>query len=216
MRTKRGTTLIETIFTLSLASTILAAVATLASYVLIRTGDSVTQFNTINDSQEVLDAIALTATEAISCTNVTVGSITAIKCTMPANGSDLDGDGILETYLPNKVYKTLQETHTNGKRIWYFASPWPVSVGASGRYWYRAIKSSDSTPSLADIDSNWAMSPKYVAGVLTATHDSAKQSTSLSITTDPSISAPSGYVGTKSIPIPSLTLGRTVRWHNTR
>lgn len=204
------------IFTLSLASTVLASIATLTSYVLIRTGDSVTQFNTINDATTVVDAIAQTAANSMVCVSVPVGSVTALKCTMPADGTDVDADGILDSFIPDQVYKTLQETYVPGKRIWYFRSTSPVAIGTAGNYWYRAIKSNDTTPIASDVDSKWTLSPRFVAGAIRFNHVVAAQLTRITCETSSTTQVPSGYVGTKSIEIPALTFTRTVKWHYAR
>jgi hypothetical protein len=208
--------MVEMIFTLSLASTVLASIATLTSYVLIRTGDSVTQFNTINDATVVMDAIATTASNAMVCTTVTVGSVSAIKCTMPEDGTDVDADGILDTYTPDKVYKTLQETYAPGKRIWYFPSTKPPVIGTAGTYWYRAIKSNDTTPVTSEIDAKWTQTPRFVAGGVRFNHVAASKRTRITCETSAAIDVPSGYVGTKSLPMPALTLIRIAKWQNTR
>ncbi|HLO98315.1 MAG TPA: hypothetical protein VK171_06945 [Fimbriimonas sp.] len=216
MKTKRGATLVEVIFTLSLASTVLASIATLTSYVLIRTGDSVTQFNTINDATSVVDAIANTATNAMVCATVPVGSVNAIKCTMPEDGTDVDGDGILDSYLPDKVYKSLQETYVAGKRVWYFPSTKPAAIGTPGRYWYRAIKSNDATPISSDIDAKWTLTPRYVAGGIRFNHVVASNLTRIICDTSGSSDLPDGYVGTKATEVPILTFIRIVKWHHAR
>ena len=122
MVSKRGASLIELMFTLSLTVMVMATTITLFAFVAIRTGDSVTKYNTYQQTKDLMSAVSDVTSNAISCTNVTIGSATALKCTMPNFGVDRDNDGIFESYNPAGIYKTLKEYYNPGKRIWFISS----------------------------------------------------------------------------------------------
>ncbi len=220
MASKRGASLIELMFTLSLTVMVMATTVTLFAFVAIRTGDSVTKYNTYQQTKDLMSAISDVASNAISCTNVTIGSVTALKCAMPNAGSDRDNDGIYESYNPAGIYKTLKEYYNPGKRIWFIPSTSPFSLGTSGKFWYRAYRSDDSNIVADNVDAKWSYAtgttPRiYIPGTVTFAHTTSTLSTLVQINLDPTINpngAVKGFSGNLGNPIPAISLSRRFFW----
>ncbi len=218
----RGATLIEMIFTMSLMVAVIGSTITLYAFVAIRAGDSVTKYNTYQQTKDLMLAISDVTSNAITCTNVTIGTATALKCTMPNAGTDRDGDGIFEEYKPSGVSKLLKEEYTAGKRIWFIPSTRPFSLGTTGKYWYRAIRTDDLDIVLGAIDTNWSYltgtTPRiYIPGTVTFTHNTANLSTNVQIAIDTSTnpnSAVKGFSGNLGNKIPAITLSRRFFWRS--
>lgn len=219
---RRGTTLVEMLVTMSLMVIAIGTTVTLYAFVVIRTGDSITQYNSYQQSHDLMTAIGDVASNAISCTNVTIGSVNALKCTMPNSGIDRDLDGIFEQYNPSGVYKTLKESYTPGKRIWFLPSPSPYNHGRVGKFWYRAIRSDDVNIVAGDLDTKWSYingtTPRiYIPGTVTFTQLAATNSTRAKILFDTTLNPNSdvkGFSGNLGNKIPAINLTRRFFWRS--
>jgi hypothetical protein len=222
MRKQRAATLIEAIFSMSLVVMVIATTVTLYAFVAIRAGDSVTKYNTLQQTKDLMSAFSDVASNAISCTNVTIGSATALKCTMPNAGIDRDGNGIFDQYNPSGVYKTLREQYTPGKRIWFIPSSSPFSLGTSGKFWYRATRTDDVNITAADIDSRWSYvtgtTPKiFIPGTVIAVQNPAAFSTTISIAITPTLNpntSVKGFSGNLGNKLPAFSLSRRFYWRS--
>jgi hypothetical protein len=200
----------------------LGAVLGLYFFVVTKTGDAVTQYNVYQQSNDLMKAIESTASNAISCQNVTLGSVTALKCTMPDSGTDTDNDGIIDKYRPTGVLKTLQEYYSPGKRVWYFPSTKPVSVGTAGSFWYRAVIASDATITSSNVDSRWSYvngtTPRiYIPGTVTFSQNTSGLSTTVQISINPNAKPNAdvtGYSENLGIKLPAVTLNRLFYWRH--
>ncbi|MBI1334821.1 MAG: hypothetical protein GC165_18295 [Armatimonadetes bacterium] len=217
---KRGTTLVEMLFTMTLMVVTMGAAVTLYAFVAARTGDSITQYNVFQQTNGLMKSMAKTASNAIKCESITLGSVTALKCTMPDSGTDYDNDGIIDEYQPTGVYKTLRAYYSPGKRIWYFPSTNPIRVGNVGSFWYRGIVTDDTTVTSSNVDKAWTYpvgtkAGIYIPGSVTFTQDATNLATTITIKTD-TTSTPnrsvSGYSGNNALPIPDITMTRTCFW----
>lgn len=219
MRTK-GTTLVELLFTMTLVVSTIGATVTLYAFVAIRSGDAITQYNVYQQTNDLMKVMSDTASNAISCQSVALGSVTALKCTMPDSGTDTDKDGIIDIYQPTGVYKTLQEYYSPGKRIWYFPSTSPAVVGSIGTFWYRAVRSDDTVITADDIDKKWSYTtgttPRiYIPGTITFAHDASNLYSTIQITinqdTNPNNQV-KGYSGNLGLKMPAVSLQKTCFW----
>jgi hypothetical protein len=192
----------------------------LYSFVAIRSGDAVTQYNTFQQTKNLMKSFDEAASNAISCTNVTIGSVTALKCTMPNAGIDRDNSGIFDTYYPAGVYKTLRESYLPGKRIWFIPSTSPFSLGSAGKFWFRGTRTDDSNLAADNIDNRWSYvngtTPRiYIPGTVSFSQVPASLATNITITLDPTIktnAAVAGFSGNLRNPIPAVTLSRKFFW----
>ena len=212
--------MVELLFTMALLVTTIGATVSLYVFVVTRAGDAATQYNVYQQTNDLMKAFTDVTSNAISCQTVSLssGGTAALKCTMPAGGTDLDNDGIIDIYQPSGVYKTLQEYYSPGNRIWYFSSTKPPIIGAYGNYWYRAVRTDDLNPTLDDIDTKWSYvtgtTPRiYIPGSISFSNDSTKLSTNIQIAVSSSSQVPvSGYQGDKAIELPAITLRRRLFW----
>ena len=222
IRMLRGATLVELLVTMSIMVVAIGTTVTLYSFVVIRSGDSVTQYNTFQQTKDLMKSFDEVASNAILCSNVTIGSVTALKCTMPNAGIDLDNNGIFETYYPAGVYKTLKEYYAPGKRIWFIPSTSPFSLGTAGKFWYRGTRNDDSNINGDNIDQKWSYvngtKPRiYIPGTVSYSQIPASLATVITITLDRTINpngAVPGFSGNLGNPIPSITLSRKFLWRN--
>jgi hypothetical protein len=222
MHRLRGATLIEMVFTLSLTAMVITTTVTLYAFVAIRSGDSITKYNSFQQTKDLMGAISDVASNAISCTNVSIGSVTALKCTMPNTGTDRDRDGLLDTYDPAGVYKTLKEYYSPGKRIWFIPSTSPFALGSSGKFWYRAYRDDDSNIISDNVDAKWSYltgtTPRcYIPGTVTFVQTPSLLTTNVQIALDPSTSpnsAVKGFSGNQGNKLPAITLNRRFFWRN--
>ncbi len=219
-KSNAGMTIVEMIFTLSLATIAIAGTVTLYGYVAIRSGDAATQYNVYQQTSDLMQAMQDTASNAIQCQNVTLTSVTALKCTMPAAGTDTDSDGIIDIYKPSGVYKTLTNYYASGKRIWYFPSTKTPSVGTAGNFWFRAVRLDDLNPTTDSIDTKWSMvtssTPRiYIPGTVTFVQNSTTLSTWITLAIDTTINPNAqvkGYSGDLALKMPAITLARRCYW----
>lgn len=222
MHKARGATLVEMVFTLSLTAIVVMSTTLLYSFVAIRSGDSVTKYNVYQQSKDLMGAISESASNAISCSNVAIGSVIALKCVVPSTGTDRDRDGIIDRYEPAGVYKTLKEYYSPGKRIWYFPSTNPAAVGTAGKFWYRAVRNDDTTITSGDIDAKWSYltgtTPRcYIPGGVTFAQSATTLSTTVQISIEPTTrtnSAVPGFSGNLGNSLPSITVNRRFFWRN--
>lgn len=216
----RGITLVETLFTMTLVAGTIGATTVLYAFVVIRAGDSVTQYNTYQQTNDLMRVISQTASNAISCKEMTLGSVTALKCTMPDSGTDTDNDGIIDLFQPTGVYKTLQEYYSPGKRIWYFPSTKPLSIGTSGNFWFRAVRNDDLNPTTDSIDTKWSyingtMPRIYLPGSIVFVSNTTSLCTQIQITIDPTAkpnSQVAGFKGNQAINLPTGVLYKWCYW----
>ena len=222
LKLRRGVTLAELLVTMSIMVVAISTTVLLYSFVVIRSGDTVTQYNTFQQTNDLMKEISITASNAISCSNVTIGSVTALKCVMPTAGVDRDNNGINEIYYSSGVYKTLKEYYTPGKRIWFIPSTKPFSLGTSGKFWYKATRTDDSNMAADNVDAKWSYvngtTPRiYIPGTVTISQNSTNLTTWVTITLDPTINPNSqvaGYSGNLGNKLASLTLTRRFYWRS--
>jgi hypothetical protein len=153
---RRGTTIIEMLLVVGLTAMVLGTLALLYAFTFGRVAHATASFAATDQARRSLDQIAKTASQAISCSVVTSGSVSALKCMMPASGTDTDGDGYLDEYVPSSVSRRGVAKYTPGKRIWFYLSNSDGAFGSSGTILWRAQRSDDCNPASSDADKNWA------------------------------------------------------------
>ena len=153
----RANTLIELLLVMALTVTLMIVMTTLYAFVAYRTSDSVSQYNSYRQMDQFFKALEETLNGAKDCSTGNFGSQRIyIKCEMPDKGTDRDGDGILDSYLPTSVNKMNQEVFGTGMYVWYYNSDSTGRPGNYGIYWFRAVRSNSSTITDANIDRKWS------------------------------------------------------------
>lgn len=153
----RANTLIELLLVMALTLTLMIVMTTLYAFVAYRTSDSVSQYNSYSQIDQFFKAVEETVNGAKDCTTGTFGANRIfVKCEMPNRGTDRDGDGILDFYLPTSVNKMNQEVYGTGNYVWYYNSDVTGRPGNSGLYWFRAFRADATTITNANIDKKWS------------------------------------------------------------
>jgi type II secretory pathway pseudopilin PulG len=147
---RRGFTLVEMMFVSVMAVIVLGCVATIYSYTMSRTMRNVNQTAAIMQAEGLLDEIQSYTQQAMSCTTVTAGSNTGLKCIMPSTGTDKDGDGVIDDYTPSGVNKRQIAVYTRGKRLWFYMSS-DGNLANVGTNVYAAQRADDSNATSDDL-----------------------------------------------------------------
>lgn len=166
----RGFTLVELMLVSTISLLLIIVTTTLYAFVATRTSDSISQYNSIYQAEQLLSAIEQTAANSIDCRVSAIGSSSTITCTLPADGTDFNGDGIIDNPSPSRIGKLMKGEYDRGKRVWFYSSDATGKVGSSGTYWFRAMRDDDSTISDADMDRRWSFAngnPRiFIAGTV--------------------------------------------------
>jgi type II secretory pathway pseudopilin PulG len=152
---RRGFTLLELLLAAMLTVLVVSTLTLLYGFTFNGVANSATTFATNDQASQVLETVAETASQAISCTTVTSGQQTALKCTMPAAATATDADGYPDTFQPSSTSRRGVERYLPGVRIWYYFSDDSGAFGASGTTLWRAKRTDDSPPTAPDADALW-------------------------------------------------------------
>lgn len=222
MRKRRGTTLVEMALALSLTALVLGVLAVLYGFTMGRLAHATANFGATNDASLAANAIGQTIRDAYSCTTVTSNGKTGLRCTMPANATDRDGDGKQDTYLISSVSRRGLERTVAGRRVWYYLGDSTGAFGTTGTILWRAERTDDSNPTASDVDRAFAYvnttQPRYpLISSLTFSVDSTALTVTFTISasalTRAVRSAPAGEATNQSY---SHTETRTAFWRNWR
>lgn len=212
-------TMIELLVVLAIQVVILGSAAMLYVYTVTQSGHGLAAASSLQQADAALNDVAATIRQATSCSVVTSGTLRGLRCTLPANGIDQDGDGVLDVTLPSKYLADGSASYTNGRRIWYYLAGATGAFGTPGGILWRASRTDDSNPTSADVDAAWS---KYYGGksrfplvsACTFTVSSSGQNTTVTLTA----SATEGNAesaapgGTAAADLQTITLTRTVAW----
>ena len=157
---RAGLTLIEMTLVLSLTALVIGVLTALYGFSMERLAHATADFAATDDAFLATDAIASTVKDANSCAAVAVNGVTALKCTMPASGTDKDGDGWLDSYNVSTVSRRGYEQVGLGMRRWFYLSDSTGAIGNAGTVLWRAQRSDDLNPTTSDIDHKFA----YISG----------------------------------------------------
>jgi type II secretory pathway pseudopilin PulG len=152
----RGSSLIEMLLVVMLTSVLLATLATLYGFSMGRAARSAARYAALDQANTLADKIEATVQQAVSCSIVTSGGFSGLKCTMPATGQDRDGDGYVDRYSPTGVSRRGSEKYGTGKRVWFYPSNSTGSFTALGTIIWRAERADDSLPTSSDGDKTFA------------------------------------------------------------
>lgn len=171
IKSRRGFTIVELMLVSVVSAALVVVTTTLYAFIATRTSDAISQYNSLYQSEQLLSAIDNVASNAIECKLQTISASNTICCTLPADGDDFDGDGVLDSVQPSRIGKMMKGEYDEGKRVWFYSADATGRVGSSGNYWFRATRDDDSTISDADIDRKWSFVnsiPRiFIAGTVT-------------------------------------------------
>ena len=159
MTSRRGFTFVEVMITTALISIVIGTLATLYFYAFTRTTRGVTEVAAVLQIQGLLDRMDNQIAQACDVSIVTSGPGIGLKCTMPLSGTDKDGDGVLDTYVPNSVSRRQIAKYTRGKRVWYYMAAAPGNFGTAGSIFYQAVRNDDALPTSANVVNTFSYAP---------------------------------------------------------
>ncbi|MEI7576651.1 MAG: hypothetical protein WCK51_07145 [Armatimonadota bacterium] len=156
MSTRRGSTLIEMTLALVLTALIVGTASTLYSFVAIRTADAVSRFSTLQSSTTLVSAMRVACMGAVRVETKSISGKTALVCTLPKEGIDRDADGFQDYTQPDATDKMLRETYSRNQRVWFYSADALGLPGSTGSFWFMAIRTDDTTPTVSDINRDWS------------------------------------------------------------
>jgi len=152
---RKGFTLVEVMTASALTTVVVGAVVLLYGFVAARTSAATARLALVSQASTLASEMQATIRDACSVEVVTQGSVSALKCVMPAAGEDTDADGQYDRYLPSKMSATGQERFTKGNRVWFFFGPEDGTFGKTGTVLCRAVTNDDAYPTAANLDQKW-------------------------------------------------------------
>jgi hypothetical protein len=147
-------------FVTAITAVIVGTMAGLFVFVSTKAAQSLSKNGVLLQTQSLSEELENTLSQARSCQVVTVrAGVRGIRCTLPTLGTDVDSDGVMETYKGNWVGPTGQEGYGEGKRVWYYMSDGTglpsAAVSRGGRLW-RAWTTGNGLPTAGDVDAKFA------------------------------------------------------------
>ena len=176
--------MVEMMLAVSLTALIVGTVTAVYAYSIQRLGYGLADASTQQQAEYGLDVIDKTVNLAQTCVAVSVSSTQCLKCTMPSNCTDTNGDGILDSCSPSAINRRSLERWGNGYRVWFYLSDSSGTPGHSGSILWMARRTDDSTPT----SSNVVTSYTYFPG-----NSVLRQSLAPSVTASPSVTSNSYY-----------------------
>lgn len=152
MRNLRGFTMVEVVMASALTVVVVGAMAYMFHFAARTAANVSASANTTFQAQLLANELTRVIRNSVSCSTVTSGSNTGLRCTMPFNGTDFDGDGYNDSYTPIGVSKRGIEKYGTGKRVWFYMSDSTGLLANTGALVWRAQRNDNSTPVAGDRD----------------------------------------------------------------
>jgi hypothetical protein len=219
---RRGTTLIEMLLVVLLTSMIMGTLATLYSYAMGRAAHSAARYTALEQANTLADAIETTVQQAVSCSIVTSGSFSGLKCIMPIQGVDRNGDGYIDRYSPTGVSRRGAEKFGYGKRVWFYTSNSTGAFTASGTVYWRAERSDDAVPTASDADKSFAYyfnttTPRFsLVSSVAFSVDASTQLVTCTVNASSRINTERAATGSANELTESATVVKSIYWRNWR
>lgn len=220
---RRGFTFVELIVVSCLTAVIVGTMTLLYGFTFRNIAESATTFAITDQTRIALQTVAATAGQAITCQTVSQNGQTALKCLMPVVGTDLNGDGYNEAYLPSAVSPWGVERYAPGDRIWFYLSDGTGAFGAAGKTLWRAKRADDGPPLASDADKSWTFyggngPPRHpLINALSFAIDDTAHTATITITASSLVNVErqpgADYTADMSA---TTSLTRTVEWRNWR
>jgi Tfp pilus assembly protein PilE len=153
---RRGLTLVEVLITATVTAVLVVALVGLYGFVMVRTMHSYARGNAMLQAEAVASELTSTITNSMNCEVAVVSGVRALKCTLPANGIDKNGDNVTDEYFLTRVRALSIEEFTQGPRVWYYFGDPDKDIGSGGRtILCKAIRNDDQPPTSADVVRQW-------------------------------------------------------------
>jgi hypothetical protein len=213
-------TLIELLVVITIQVVVIGSATALLCFTLAQVGQNSAGIASLQQASTVLDDIAGTVREAYSCTTVTSNGVSGLRCKMPGNASDSDGDGINDVFNPDAFGSNSKPIYSQGVRIWYYLGDPKGAFGTSGTTLWRAVRSDDNNPTSADTDTKWSQyyqagSRFPLIGALAFSVNNSSQIVVASITASAAENAPDrSGAGTTLSDAQTVTFSETLPWRS--
>jgi prepilin-type N-terminal cleavage/methylation domain-containing protein len=234
MSKRGGFTLIEMLVAVSIFSVIFGLCAAIYVHASWRVANAVAMNRMLYQVQYLDKFLENTIQNANTCTMVTYGSTSVLKCTMPQTGSPTDDNEVYNAYTPISVSNTTGVHWGQGKRRWFYPSDSTgnynsgllgiLGGGPTGNKLFMAEVSNDSNPSGGGSDaitkftfynSNTSNYRWYLIDTWTVSVNSSNHSVTYTIGAsdltrgDTAVGASSDTAGSHT-----YSITRTVYWRN--
>jgi prepilin-type N-terminal cleavage/methylation domain-containing protein len=157
---KKGFTLIEVLVAISIFSVIFGLCGMIYIHASWRVANAVAMNRMLYQVQYLDKYLENTIQNANTCTTVSYGSATLLKCTMPSTGTTTDDNEVYNAYTPTSA--SSNSVHWGqGKRRWFYPSDSTGSYnsgllgilgGPTGNKLWMAERSDDSNPNSGGSD----------------------------------------------------------------
>lgn len=147
---KKGFTIVELLLTTSLSAMVVGSVASVYLFAATRGAHTMATGATVYQAQGTARLIDRVISNATKASIVTSGSSTGLKCQMPDNSIDNDGDGIYDDFRPSKFTGANARWGKNGVRVWIYMADSTGDFLRPGSILWMAKRADDLYPTSAD------------------------------------------------------------------
>lgn len=151
---RRGYTYVEVILAATIGLAIFGLSAMFYAYTVTRSAHAMSSAAVLTEGDRLLLSVKKTVESAHSVSSASYAMKSGLKCVMPLDGSDTDGDGRLDAWSPYKIAAG-KPRYRPGKRVWFYFSDTTGDFTRDGPILYRAERFDDSVPTSLDVDKNW-------------------------------------------------------------
>ena len=214
----RGSTLIELLIVVAVQFVILGAAASLYLFTVQQCGQATAAIGPLVQANAAMDAIALTVRESMNCTVQSAGSVTGLRCILPANAADGDGDGVNDLWMPTSFALDGKPKYAKGTRVWFYLGDATGAFGTVGTILWRATRADDNKPTTADADRAWSLyyagAPRYaLVDSISFTVSATSATTTVGLVASASARKPDASGATASAQDQQrVSLARTMSW----
>jgi hypothetical protein len=153
---RKGVTLVEVLISATLTAVLVSTLVSLYGFVVVRSMHSYARGQVVLQAEAITSELTFAITNSKKCELVIAGTQIALKCTLPANGRDINNDGRNDEFYPTRVRALTLEEYADGRRVWYYMGEANKNFGtASPLTVIKATRMDDLLPTAADVDRNW-------------------------------------------------------------
>jgi Tfp pilus assembly protein FimT len=216
MRRRSAFTLIEMVLCVALTAIVIGVMATLYGFAAVRLSDAYTKTSLYDQMNSVADRIESTIKNARTCSLDVSGNL---KCNMPVNGIDSDGDGYFDTYYPDSTDANGMGHYSAGNTVWFYDAGSNAAYGTGSNYVWRAEVPGLTAPTSLNLDHSFGY---YYNGnirypLVTSTTfvvSPATQTVTFTVTGSVRIGSENFVTTSEDNTNRVITLTRTVCWRN--